>query len=372
MDELGFTLHVKYVNHPPHINVFPGDSIIVTSAHNTIIFRAFAFDIDEDTLSSKWLVNQTSYTGSVDSSGVHYFMFTPDSAGSYTLSFITSDKEFTREFTWTVNVRNVDVFPLSPGRKYTYSYQYEYRSYWVNMLDQLVADSGVVVYTVQDSASLSDTAVTWSMQEASTLWHKRLYSGGDTISWTASRDTTGELVESFAGLHSLRCSLLIWSFPCRYPEKDVFRYANTSELFLTGDYLPPGPPRAYGYDSLWFSTIRGFYRQNRYYHGEAISTYNEILSVYLLEGPPLEVQAVNSIMPQKIALLQNYPNPFNPSTTIRYGLPSRSHVTLTVFNTLGQQVADPRRRGNRRQAIMRCSLMQRAGEWSISVQTHVR
>lgn len=34
--------------------------------------------------------------------------------------------------------------------------------------------------------------------------------------------------------------------------------------------------------------------------------------------------------------MQNYPN---PSTTICYGLPSRSHVTLTVFNTLGQQLA---------------------------------
>jgi methionine-rich copper-binding protein CopC len=44
-------------------------------------------------------------------------------------------------------------------------------------------------------------------------------------------------------------------------------------------------------------------------------------------------------VPGQYSLAQNYPNPFNPSTSISFGLPSRSRVKLEVFNLIGQRVA---------------------------------
>ena len=43
-------------------------------------------------------------------------------------------------------------------------------------------------------------------------------------------------------------------------------------------------------------------------------------------------------IPEPITLLQNYPNPFNAQTQIDYFVEEDSQVTLTIYNTLGQEI----------------------------------
>jgi hypothetical protein len=51
------------------------------------------------------------------------------------------------------------------------------------------------------------------------------------------------------------------------------------------------------------------------------------------------VSEAGSAIPSTYGLTQNYPNPFNPSTQIVFALPEAQTVRLSVFNSLGQQIA---------------------------------
>jgi Secretion system C-terminal sorting domain len=58
-----------------------------------------------------------------------------------------------------------------------------------------------------------------------------------------------------------------------------------------------------------------------------------------LEGDELSVVERSNFTPSEYQIGEVFPNPFNPSTTISIGLPSPSDLRVSVFNTVGQEIA---------------------------------
>ncbi len=86
--------------------------------------------------------------------------------------------------------------------------------------------------------------------------------------------------------------------------------------------------------NLWISDSRSvrYYGDPEEISGQRLGINQVVTSTEPEPSPETDI-------PAELELKQNYPNPFNAQTTIAYMLPEDTHVTLEVYNAMGQQVS---------------------------------
>jgi predicted CXXCH cytochrome family protein len=120
------------------------------------------------------------------------------------------------------------------------------------------------------------------------------------------------------------------------PDPDL-NYFVIHRSTITG--FTPSPSNRIGYSVNTDYVDSNLVNGNYYYKLTAIDFSGNI------SGPSVElpvmvtsVREEEGAVPKVFALFQNYPNPFNPITQIKFSIPKRSRVELSVYNILGQKV----------------------------------
>jgi hypothetical protein len=113
----------------------------------------------------------------------------------------------------------------------------------------------------------------------------------------------------------------------------TFAKALPGENSLTFDFLLLGNGRTIG-GSGPIATLHfaGTDPQVELANADVRDNDNKEVTVELIQTSPAD------LVPNEYRLSQNYPNPFNPTTTIDFNVRSQGHVTLEVYNALGQRV----------------------------------
>ena len=88
--------------------------------------------------------------------------------------------------------------------------------------------------------------------------------------------------------------------------------------------------------SQWIGLGKGSYSGT---DTSAVVSMDSVISETAAFEPATGVTDLRMGIPSTFVLNGNYPNPFNPTTTIRFGVPTRASVKVTVYSILGEFVS---------------------------------
>jgi hypothetical protein len=165
--------------------------------------------------------------------------------------------------------------------------------------------------------------------------------GDDGTRWQSGPSSTTQWVRFDLGrIDSIRSAIIHWGDHA-YAKSYIVSVSNDMVKWTQRKSIISGTGGTNFVETI--ENIKGLGRYIRFTFlspGTERSFYSiSTLSIY---GFPIAtgIQAPDENMPAVYSLSQNYPNPFNPSTTIQFALPKDGDVDLTIYNVLGEKVAN--------------------------------
>ena len=193
---------------------------------------------------------------------------------------------------------------------------------------------------------------------------QRLQNGNTLIGWGAANETLTEVTNNGNVELAMHFPANVWSyrvyrFPFLFIDSTLagksFMPADTAQISWASSGID-SVDIYYSTDngSNWQSIINNYNANMQNYKWVVPQTPSSLCKIKIINADYSSVHNIfisdstfsidnqtgvsSGTIPQKYYLTANYPNPFNPSTNISYNLPVESHVTIKIYNAIGQMV----------------------------------